>query len=84
MKIKPENLIARIGTSNQASIKLFEKLGFGIVKIVEVFDEAELRWGYQSKADSNSLSLSSSSMDEIKREWNLELPKDRIGVYDPI
>ncbi|GFZ44798.1 hypothetical protein JCM24511_02524 [Saitozyma sp. JCM 24511] len=31
--------------SNTASIALFESLGFGIVKVVEVWDEVEMRWG---------------------------------------
>lgn len=39
----PSQFIARITTTNIASIKLFEKLGFETVKIVEVFNEAEMR-----------------------------------------
>lgn len=35
--------IARISSKNTASIKLFEKLGFEIVKVVQVFDEVEMR-----------------------------------------
>lgn len=44
LPIKPDDLIARIGTSNQASIALFHSLGFATVKVVEVFSEAELRF----------------------------------------
>lgn len=44
--IKPRHLIARIGTANTASIALFERLGFGKVKVVEVWSEAEMRWGW--------------------------------------
>lgn len=44
--LRPTNLIARIGRSNTASIALFESLGFGIVKVVEVWDEVEMRWGH--------------------------------------
>jgi hypothetical protein len=39
----PAQFIARISTKNHASIKLFEKLGFEITKVVEVFDELEMR-----------------------------------------
>ena len=42
--ISPGSLIARIGQSNPASIRLFESLGFKIEKVVEVFDEVQLRW----------------------------------------
>ncbi|RSH89575.1 hypothetical protein EHS25_002126 [Saitozyma podzolica] len=44
--LRPTNLIARIGRSNSASMALFESLGFGIVKVVEVWDEVEMRWGH--------------------------------------
>jgi hypothetical protein len=46
LPISPSHLIARISTSNQPSIHLFQKLGFGITKTVEVFSEVELRWGW--------------------------------------
>lgn len=36
--------IAKIGTSNLASIRLFERLGFKKTKVVEVFQEAEMRY----------------------------------------
>ena len=42
--IAPANLIARIGTTNAPSIALFHALGFETVKVVEVFNEAELRF----------------------------------------
>ncbi|KAJ7595379.1 GNAT domain-containing protein [Mycena floridula] len=42
--ISPKHLITRISTTNIPSIKLFEKLGFVIVKTVEVFGEVEMRW----------------------------------------
>ncbi|TFY79103.1 hypothetical protein EWM64_g4903 [Hericium alpestre] len=37
------HFVARIGASNAASIALFERLGFEIVRHVEVFDEVEMR-----------------------------------------
>lgn len=42
--VKPHRLIARIGKDNAPSIKLFESLGFRVVKIVEVFNQVELRF----------------------------------------
>lgn len=44
LNLDPHNLIAKIGSTNTPSIRLFEKLGFSIVKRVEVWDEVELRW----------------------------------------
>ena len=44
LPISASNLIARIGTTNQPSISLFHSLGFTTVKIVEVFQESELRY----------------------------------------
>ncbi|KAG8784402.1 hypothetical protein FRB91_008827 [Serendipita sp. 411] len=42
-EISPSMLVARIGGSNTASISLFKKLGFRIVKPENVFGEVELR-----------------------------------------
>jgi len=42
--ITPDRLVARISDSNQPSICLFEKLGFTVVRRVEVFHEVEMRW----------------------------------------
>jgi len=42
--IPPRTLVIRISKDNSPSIKLFEGLGFRIVKMVEVFGEVEMRW----------------------------------------
>ncbi|PPQ73953.1 hypothetical protein CVT24_012542 [Panaeolus cyanescens] len=44
LNIPPSSLLVKIGDTNHASIKLFQKLGFEIVKRVEVFQEVEMRW----------------------------------------
>ncbi|CAK9782116.1 acyl-CoA N-acyltransferase [Cutaneotrichosporon oleaginosum] len=46
LPLSPRHFIARIGTANTASISLFERLGFGKVRVVEVWSEAEMRWGW--------------------------------------
>jgi hypothetical protein len=46
LPLSPRHFIARIGTANEASISLFERLGFGKVRVVEVWSEAEMRWGW--------------------------------------
>ncbi|BEJ18099.1 hypothetical protein CspHIS471_0703760 [Cutaneotrichosporon sp. HIS471] len=46
LPLSPRHFIARIGTANHASISLFERLSFGKVKVVEVWSEAEMRWGW--------------------------------------
>lgn len=39
-----ESLVARIGDQNGASIALFQKLGFEIIRHVDVFSETEMRY----------------------------------------
>ncbi|KAL0069310.1 hypothetical protein AAF712_003675 [Marasmius tenuissimus] len=45
--IPPRYLLTRITESNEASIQLFQKLGFKVTKRVEVFGEVEMRWRCQ-------------------------------------
>ncbi|RPD56239.1 acyl-CoA N-acyltransferase [Lentinus tigrinus ALCF2SS1-7] len=44
LPVPKERLVARIGEKNEASIRLFEKLGFTLTKRVAVFEEVELRF----------------------------------------
>ncbi|KAI0716188.1 acyl-CoA N-acyltransferase [Cerioporus squamosus] len=44
LPVPKERLVARIGEKNEASIRLFEKLGFTVTKRVAVFEEVELRF----------------------------------------
>lgn len=44
LPVRPEKLVARIGDTNEPSIRLFEKLGFTVTKRVAVFEEVELRY----------------------------------------
>ncbi|RDX41112.1 acyl-CoA N-acyltransferase [Lentinus brumalis] len=44
LPVPKDRLVARIGEKNQASIRLFEKLGFTVTKRVAVFEEVELRF----------------------------------------
>ena len=64
--VKPHNLMAKIGSANTPSIRLFESLGFSIVKVVEVWDEVELRW----------------RPDEPEAKWESSIPEGRIGSYE--
>lgn len=50
LPVPQERLVARIGEKNEASIRLFEKLGFSITKRVAVFQEVELRYNTDSSA----------------------------------
>jgi len=65
--VKPHNLLAKIGTANTPSIRLFESLGFSTVKVVEVFQESELRW----------------RPDDPEAKWDSSVPEGRIGPYSP-
>jgi RimJ/RimL family protein N-acetyltransferase len=41
--IKAENLVVKMSKDNEPSRKLFQRLGFEVVKVVEVFNELEMR-----------------------------------------
>ncbi|KAF8906345.1 acyl-CoA N-acyltransferase [Mucidula mucida] len=43
LRIPVPSLVVRVGDTNTPSIRLFEKLGFTIVKHVKVFEEVEMR-----------------------------------------
>jgi len=64
--VKPHNLMAKIGSANTPSIRLFESLGFSIVKVVEVWDEVELLW----------------RPNEPEAKWESSIPGGRIGSYE--
>jgi len=63
--VKPHNLLAKIGTANTPSIRLFESLEFSVVKVIEVFQESELRW----------------RPDDSSAQWESSIPEGRIGPY---
>lgn len=44
LKIAPTRLLTRISEANEASISLFETLGFKLTKRIQVFAEIEMRW----------------------------------------
>lgn len=43
LPVPPARLVARIGQDNAPSIRLFESLGFEVVRRVDVFNELEMR-----------------------------------------
>lgn len=49
LPIPRSSLVVRISESNIPSIKLFERVGFRVVKWVEVFKEVEMRWADYSQ-----------------------------------
>ena len=65
--VKPHNLLAKIGTANTPSTRLFESLGFSVVKVIEVFQESELRW----------------RPNDPEAQWDSNIPEGRIGPYAP-
>lgn len=69
LNIRPSQFIARIGADNTASLRLFGRLGFGQVKLVEVWNEIELRWGW----DENPIAKA--------QQWSPDLLEGRVGVY---
>lgn len=72
--VSPTSLIARIGSKNTSSIRLFESLGFGRVKLVEVWDELEMRWGWTGSDSDSEASVA-------KAGWPLQSLEGRVGVY---
>lgn len=88
LNMPPTHLIARIGRSNTPSIALFKSLGFGISKVVEVFDEVEMRWGHKANQNTDNSSDSFapiSAFDSVNepRSLGYSIPEGRIGIYDP-
>jgi hypothetical protein len=63
--VKPHNLLAKIGSANTPSIRLFESLGFSTVKVIEVFQESELRW----------------RPNEPDAKWDSNISEGRTGPY---
>jgi RimJ/RimL family protein N-acetyltransferase len=49
--VEPSHLVARVGASNNASISLFNRLGFLQSKYVAAFNEVELRFGWDNMRD---------------------------------
>lgn len=43
LRLGPEDFLVRIGMNNTKSIHMFERMGFEIVKRVDVFQEVEMR-----------------------------------------
>ncbi|WOO82843.1 N-acetyltransferase 9 [Vanrija pseudolonga] len=73
LQIPPANLIARIGSKNTASIALFERLGFKTVKVVSVWDEVEMRWGWDTAAE---------AVKGTSADWPSALLDGRLGSYE--
>lgn len=69
LNIRPSQFIARIGANNVASLRLFDKLGFGQVKLVEVWNEIELRWGWEDHPTAKA------------QHWSPGLLEGRVGIY---
>lgn len=88
LPLPPSHLIARISRSNTASIALFKKLGFGVVKVVEVWDEVEMRWGWVEGSGEGEGGEDEDDGEERARKtpdmlaWNDDILVGRIGVYD--
>lgn len=55
LSIPTKNFIARIGLTNAGSIALFNKLGFGKEKVVEVFQEVTMRMGWVEGAEDGKM-----------------------------
>lgn len=79
--IKPRHLIARIGTSNTASIALFERLGFGKVKVVEVWSEAEMRYDWTPGEEYHDAWADAPASSDA---WPETLLEGRVGVYTSV
>ncbi|ODN75517.1 hypothetical protein L202_06643 [Cryptococcus amylolentus CBS 6039] len=73
-------LLSRIGSQNIPSIRLFKKLGFGVVKYVKVFDEVEMRFG---QGDIEGMDLDYGVVEEGKEvDWEGAALEGRVGVYE--
>ncbi|SRR5258708_4854215 len=50
LPVSPTSLIVRVGALNKPSIALFRKLGFSVSKHVDVFNEVEMKFAWDSNA----------------------------------
>ncbi|KAK6904969.1 hypothetical protein I203_105788 [Kwoniella mangroviensis CBS 8507] len=81
LPFNPSHLIARIGSSNKPSIRLFQTLGFGIIKHVKVFDEVELNFGVEDdKEILSDLGLEVGINKKV--DWINKSLEGRLGKYD--
>lgn len=62
-----ENLIARIGTGNAGSVRLFETLGFALSKRIEVFGQDEYRSGWKREGKGEAVRRDEEGMP--RGEW---------------
>nr|XP_018266356.1 uncharacterized protein I303_00331 [Kwoniella dejecticola CBS 10117]OBR88514.1 hypothetical protein I303_00331 [Kwoniella dejecticola CBS 10117] len=86
LPLDPLQLIVKIASANIPSIKLFQTLGFGIVKHVKVFDEVEMHYAKPDDADILAdLNLDSKrpARDGPKAIWEEIDLQGRIGMYYP-
>ncbi|OCF33091.1 hypothetical protein I317_01891 [Kwoniella heveanensis CBS 569] len=85
LPLPPTHLIARISSANIPSIKLFQRLGFGIVKHVKVFDEVEMRYASEIARDLDladlALELDPGVVQSV--DWRKTSLQGRLGSYDP-
>jgi hypothetical protein len=71
LNIPPRSFISRIGLSNEASIGLFAKLGFGKEKVVEVFQEVTMRFGWVEGSEDGKLD-ETERLEQMRRErWGM-------------
>jgi hypothetical protein len=67
LSIPTSSFISRIGLTNAASIRLFEKLGFGKEKVVQVFQEVTMRMGW-IEAEEDGKMDETERLESLKRE----------------
>jgi len=72
LNISPTQFIVKIGAKNESSIRLFERLGFGQVRLVVVWDEVEMRWGWKPSEEAAKGS---------KEDWPALRLDGRVGSY---
>lgn len=69
LDIPSRNFISRIGLTNEASIGLFAKLGFGKEKVVEVFQEVTMRFGWVEGSEDGKLEEGERLDALVKERW---------------
>ncbi|KAM0793204.1 hypothetical protein ACM66B_000674 [Microbotryomycetes sp. NB124-2] len=81
LSLSPDRFFARIGASNEGSIRLFEKLGFKKGKFVQVFDEQQMDWG-GGDGRGEGLGWSAEYVQLFSEAEPLEAPEEGQGSSD--
>jgi len=73
LPVNPTSLIVRVGALNKPSIALFRRLGFSVSKHVDVFNEVEMKFAWDSNISQHK------DVDQWVASW-IQADEEAIGL----